>query len=172
MNSIPGAEQDPFRPPAPSGWLFNPPPGWPPLQHPGWRPPAGWRPDPSWPAAPPGWRYWLRGKVITGKVPFTIFGRSPVDPIRLRWGGGGDVVLGVILLLQGGLAGVLVGTLLMGLGIAVWVLSRFGSIPFLALSTLNKWIVGIGALVGVVFLYTFFICFFITLWAIQFFASS
>jgi uncharacterized RDD family membrane protein YckC len=24
-----------------------------------WKPPAGWQPDPSWPAAPPGWQFWV-----------------------------------------------------------------------------------------------------------------
>ena len=107
------------------------------------------------------------GKVITDKVPCTIFGRSPFDPIRLRWGGGGDLVLGVILILQGEPTGVAFGAVCIILGITVWILSGFGSIPFMALSTSNQRIVGIGAVVGVVFLYTFFICFFITLWTIQ-----
>lgn len=40
------------------GFVFNPPPGWPPPP-PGWTPPKGWKPDPSWPPVPPGWPLWI-----------------------------------------------------------------------------------------------------------------
>lgn len=40
------------------GFVFNPPPGWPPPP-PGWTPPEQWQPDPSWPAAPAGWNFWI-----------------------------------------------------------------------------------------------------------------
>lgn len=42
----------------PNGWIFNPPPGWPPAP-PGFVPPPGWRPDPSWPPAPEDWAFWI-----------------------------------------------------------------------------------------------------------------
>jgi hypothetical protein len=38
-------------------YRFNPPPGW--LVPEGFTPPDGWTPDASWPAAPPGWDFWV-----------------------------------------------------------------------------------------------------------------
>lgn len=43
----------------PSGYAFNPPPGWP-VPAGDWAPPEGWAPDPSWPPAPAGWEFWVR----------------------------------------------------------------------------------------------------------------
>lgn len=40
------------------GFVFNPPPGWPPPP-PGWKPPSGWQPDPAWPPPPEGWSIWV-----------------------------------------------------------------------------------------------------------------
>jgi hypothetical protein len=40
-----------------SGWIFNPPPGWP-APPAGWLPPEDWRPDPAWPPAPATWVFW------------------------------------------------------------------------------------------------------------------
>lgn len=45
-------------PSSPSGYRFNPPPGWP-YPPPGWSPPPGWLPDPGWPSPPPDWRFWV-----------------------------------------------------------------------------------------------------------------
>jgi hypothetical protein len=40
------------------GYVFNPPPGWPPAPS-GWVPPEDWKPDPSWPPPPVGWIFWV-----------------------------------------------------------------------------------------------------------------
>ena len=42
---------------------FNPPPGWPPLPHPSWTPPPGFRPGPGWPPPPDGWNFWINVEV-------------------------------------------------------------------------------------------------------------
>ncbi len=40
------------------GYVFNPPPGWPPAPS-GWVPPEDWKPDPNWPPPPVGWIFWV-----------------------------------------------------------------------------------------------------------------
>lgn len=37
-------------------YVFNTPPGWPPMPN-GWMPEADWKPADSWPLAPPGWNF-------------------------------------------------------------------------------------------------------------------
>jgi len=54
---VPSTAAPPPQPGNTSGWLYNPPPGWP-APPTGWTPTPGWQPDPSWPPAPPGWQFW------------------------------------------------------------------------------------------------------------------
>ena len=58
------------------GYVFNPPPGWPPPP-PGWVPPEGWMPDPSWPPAPPDWTFWIAAPLPPPPPPPS---QAPVDP--------------------------------------------------------------------------------------------
>lgn len=48
---------------------FNPPPGW--LVPPGFSPSSDWHPDPAWPAAPPGWVFWIEAAPTPPPAPPT-----------------------------------------------------------------------------------------------------
>ena len=100
-------------------------------------------------------------------LPLTIAGRSPFDPIRLRWGGGGTIVLGVVALAQGNAGGIIFGILLIGLGVGTWVVTGFGGTPWFALSSTQRGIAGPGAFLGLLFLYMFFGIFFLVIWVIK-----
>lgn len=99
-------------------------------------------------------------------LPLTVAGRSPVDPIRLRWGGGGAVALGVLAMFNGA-GGFVVGVLLALLGVATWVVTAFGATPWPALSSPRKAVAGVGVAVGLTFLYLFFGIFFLIMWIIR-----
>jgi hypothetical protein len=59
--------------------------------------------------------------------PLTIRGWSFFDKVRFRWGGGGDVLLGISLIVIGGNAGgIIFGLLFIILGIATWIFTNFG----------------------------------------------
>jgi hypothetical protein len=154
---------NPLVPPSRYGWIFNPAPGWP-RQVRKWQPSPEWRPDSSWPAAPQGWQFWL-----LKRTPLTIAERSPFDRTRIRWGGGATIGLGIVLLFQGA-AGIFFGALLILLGIATWWLTSFGSVLFVTLSPGQQSIVGTGSMIGNLFLYSFFFCFFATMWMINAFS--
>lgn len=76
-------------------------------------------------------------------------GRSLVDKTRIRWAGVGNLVLGVLLIIFGGLGTKVIGVLFIVLGLAVWILSAFGTIPFPTMSPVQKATVAIGS-VGLV----------------------
>jgi hypothetical protein len=104
-------------------------------------------------------------------VPLTLAGRSPFDPIRLRWGGLGAVVLGVVLLFQGATAGVVFGIFFALLGIATWAVTRMGATSWLELTPLGKGVAGTGAIVGLGFLVSFFLIFFLVVGFIKLIVS-
>lgn len=99
-------------------------------------------------------------------LPLTVAGRSPVDPIRLRWGGGGAVVLGVLAMFNGA-GGLVVGALLALLGVATWSVTAFGATPWPELSSPKKVVAASGAAIGLAFLYLFFAIFFLIMWIIR-----
>jgi hypothetical protein len=62
------------------------------------------------------------------ELPLTIGGWSFFDKARLRWGGAGDIALGISLIVGAHNAGGIVfGVLFIMLGVATWILTRFGS---------------------------------------------
>lgn len=111
--------------------------------------------------------------------PLTIAGWSFFDKVRFRWGGAGDIVLGIALIGSGHSAGATVfGLLFIGLGIATWVLTGFGSrgqeefrgdwhSAWNSMSTNGRVIAGTGSVIGVLFLYVLFFWFFIIRWVIK-----
>lgn len=72
-------------------------------------------------------------------------GRSLVDKTRIRWAGVGNLVLGVLLIVFGSLGTKVIGFLFIALGLAVWILSAFGTIPFPTMSPVQKATVAIGS---------------------------
>jgi hypothetical protein len=104
-----------------------------------------------------------------GPPPLTIAGRSPLDSVRFRWGGGTTIVLGVILMINGGLGGIFFGIVLALLGVATWIFTRFGGLSWYELSPVGKGVAATGSIIGNVFLYTCFGIFFAIIWAIQLF---
>lgn len=94
--------------------------------------------------------------------PLTIAGRSFFDAIRLRWGGAGDIVLGVSCI--GGLhsgGGIVFGVLFILLGIATWILTSFGRRSWRDMRTASRVLAGTGSVIGMLFLYLVFFYFFI-----------
>jgi hypothetical protein len=73
-------------------------------------------------------------------------GRSLVDKTRIRWAGAGDILLGLLFLAGTGISAMLFGLLLIGLGVATWVLTLFGTRHFTQLAPASKTVVVIGAL--------------------------
>jgi hypothetical protein len=95
-------------------------------------------------------------------LPLTIAGRSPFDPIRLRWSGLGNILLGMGCAFgAGGVGGVVFGILFILLGIATWIITKFGAIPWHEVSGVSRVLVSTGAIIGTVFLYLFFFYLFI-----------
>jgi zinc-ribbon domain len=115
----------------------------------------------------------------TYSKPLTIGGWSPFDKVRLRWGGGGCIVLGIALIASGHSAGATVfGLLFIGLGIATWIITQFGTrgqaefngewhSAWNSMSTGGRAIAGTGAVIGLVFVYLLFFWFFIIIWVIK-----
>ncbi len=99
-------------------------------------------------------------------LPLTIAGRSPFDPIRLRWGGGATTVLGLVACFQPG-GGFALGIPLLALGIGTLVVTGFGGTPWQALGSAQKGIAGTGSIIGLIFLYMFFGIFFLIIWVIK-----
>jgi hypothetical protein len=80
-------------------------------------------------------------------------GRSLVDRTRVRWAGVGNLVLGGLLVIFGGLGATIVGLMFVVLGLAAWIVSGFGGVPFGQLSRGKKTVVviaSVGYLVVVV----------------------
>lgn len=89
------------------------------------------------------------------QLPLTIAGRSPFDPIRLRWGGFGTILLGVLIVFTAEIAGIVFGIILILLGLATWRLSGFGRIGWFDIPAPHHYIVGAGAIIGFIFLNVF-----------------
>jgi hypothetical protein len=108
-----------------------------------------------------------------------IGGWSFFDRTRFRWGGAGDIVLGIALIGSGHSAGsTIFGLLFIALGIATWIITHFGvrghdefnGSPYSAwnsMSTNGRAVAGTGSVIGVVFIYILFFWFFIILWVIK-----
>lgn len=82
------------------------------------------------------------------RLPLTIADRSPFDPIRLRWGGLGCIVLGALITGTGEVAGIVFGILFILLGLATWLLTGFGGIGWYDVATPGRYVVGTGAIIG------------------------
>jgi hypothetical protein len=93
------------------------------------------------------------------RLPFTIAGRSPFDPIRLRWGDLGCVVLGTMILFTGQVTGIIFGILFILLGIATWLVTAFGETDWYDVDPPGRYVAGTGAVVGFIF-----ISFFLLTW--------
>ena len=104
--------------------------------------------------------------------PLTIGGWSFFDKVRFRWGGFGDIVLGIALIGGGHSAPATVfGILFIALGIATWVLTGFGGggaedsrdwyRAWNTMSAIRRAIAGTGSVIGVLFIYLIFFWFFI-----------
>lgn len=113
------------------------------------------------------------------KPPLTIGGWSFFDKVRFRWGGAGDIILGIALIGGGHSAGATIfGLLFIALGIATWVITQFGTrgreqfgddwySAWNAMPANGRAIAGTGSVIGVLFLYVFLFWFFIILWVIK-----
>jgi hypothetical protein len=106
------------------------------------------------------------------RPPLTIGGWSFFDKVRFRWGGFGDIVLGIALIGGGGSAAAAVfGVLFILLGIATWVLTGFGGggqegpdnwyAAWYKMSATARAVAGTGSVIGVLFIYLVFFWFFI-----------
>lgn len=105
-------------------------------------------------------------------LPFNIGGRSFADDIRLRWGGLGCVVLGVLASGTGGAPGIFFGLFLVALGVATWTITRLGRIPWHDIPTNTRWIAGAGSIIGNAFFLFFFLTFFLVAWFINTLANN
>jgi hypothetical protein len=105
--------------------------------------------------------------------PLTIRGWSFFDKVRFRWGGVGDIILGISLV--GGAHNVIFGILLILLGVATWIFTGFGVrghrefendwySAWNSMPTAGRVIAGIGSVIGMLFLYLLFFWFFILRW--------
>jgi hypothetical protein len=91
-------------------------------------------------------------------LPFSFRGRSPVDGIRLRWAGIGDVALATVCFVSiRNVGGMILGLLLVALAIATWAVTRLETIHWYDLASAGKAVVGTGAVVELGFLYLFFL---------------
>lgn len=106
--------------------------------------------------------------------PLTIRGRSPLDGIRFRWDGLADVAFGAAAIVanRANPPLMVLGILLTLLGIATWLLTGFGRIPWQLLSAPAKVIAGTGSIIGFVLIRVFFFVFFFVIWAIRLFAPN
>jgi hypothetical protein len=104
--------------------------------------------------------------------PLTLGGWSFFDKIRFRWGGFGDIVLGIALIGGGHSAATAIfGVLIIMLGIATWILTGFGGggaessdnwyAAWHRMSTPGRAVAGTGSVIGMLFLYLIFFWFFI-----------
>lgn len=85
---------------------------------------------------------------IPPTLPLTIAGRSPFDGIRIRWAGLAAACFGVGLFFTADPAGIFFGVMLLGLGLATWLLSGFGNIWWFDIPTPQRYVVGTGAIIG------------------------
>lgn len=113
------------------------------------------------------------------KPPPSIRGWSFFDKVRFRWGGGGDILLGIALIGGGHSVGTTIfGVLFIALGIATWTVTGFGVrgeeefggdwySAWYSMSTTGRIVAGTGSVVGMLFLYIIFFWLFIILWVIK-----
>jgi hypothetical protein len=81
-------------------------------------------------------------------LPCTINGRSPFDSIRIRWGGVGTLGLGIGLPFTQEPAGIVFGIALALLGLGTLIFSAFGSTFWYDIPTPQRYVVGVGAVIG------------------------
>ncbi len=105
-------------------------------------------------------------------LPLTIAGRSPFDGVRIRFGGLGGVGLGIGLFFTADPAGIFFGIVLLGLGLATWILSSFGGTWWYDIPTPQRYIVGTGAVTGMLIFIVFVGGFLLMAWIIQMVASN
>lgn len=109
---------------------------------------------------------------VPRQPPLTISGRSPFDDVRIRWGGFGAVGLGIGLFFTVDPVGVFFGVVLLALGLATWFLSAFGSTSWYDIQQPQRYVVGIGAVVGMLIFIVFVGGFFLTAWILHTFARN
>jgi hypothetical protein len=99
-------------------------------------------------------------------------GRSAVDSTRLRWSGAGNAILATYFLFgsKSGAFGIVVGILIIALGLAVWVITRFGTRQWYSISPVARGIAATGSVIGVAIMYITFGIFFLIIWIISLFA--
>lgn len=106
------------------------------------------------------------------RLPFTVADRSPVDGIRIRWGGLGSSALGVGLFFTADPVGIFFGFVLLGLGLATWILSSFGQTWWYDIPKPQRYVVSTGAVTGLVALVVFLGGFILVAWIIQLVARN
>lgn len=109
---------------------------------------------------------------VPQQLPLTIAGRSPFDGIRIRWGGLGALGLGIGLFFTADPVGILFGIILLGLGLATLILSSFGSAWWYDIPVTQRYIVGTGAITGMLAFIVVVGGLFLTFWIIQMIASD
>jgi hypothetical protein len=111
------------------------------------------------------------------RPPLTIGGWSLFDKVRYRWGGAGDILLGICLVVGVHSAGgIIFGLLFIMLGIATWIFTNFGRgrgslatdqdpggwyTAWNSMSTNGRIIAGVGSVIGYLFFVVLFFWFFI-----------
>lgn len=97
-----------------------------------------------------------------------------MDPIRLRWSGVGNTLLGLgsIFGTHGSPAGIIFGLLFLGLAGGTWAVTRFGTTIWPELTSAGKAVAGIGSLTGLLFIYSFFIWLVVLWWFLKLFLST
>lgn len=88
-------------------------------------------------------------------LPCTINRRSPFDPVRIRWGGVSTLALGIGLPFTQEPTGIVFGVLLATIGLATLILSGFGSNFWYDIPTPQRYVVGVGAVIGFMTLIVF-----------------
>lgn len=85
---------------------------------------------------------------VPWRLPLTMAGRSPFDPIRLRWGGLGCIGLGALITGTGEMPVIVFGILFILLGLATWLLTGFGGIGWYDINPPGRYVAGTGAIIG------------------------
>lgn len=102
--------------------------------------------------------------------PLSFLGRSPVDGIRLRWSGIGNIALAMPCFFGiRNAGGIILGLMLIALAIATWAVTQLGRKDWYYLRPGEKVIAGIGATTGLGFLYLFFAAFWLVIGMLKLF---
>jgi hypothetical protein len=112
--------------------------------------------------------------------PPTIRGWSLFDKVRFRWGGGGDILLGICLIVGvHDAGGIIFGLLFIMLGIATWIFTNFGRgrgpsnpkkdngdwyLAWNSMTPTGRGIASTGSVIGNVFLFILFFYIVIIRW--------